>query len=326
MNRRERIRQRGGQLGALSGTNADQMEHTSGFIPVSDWAGAEFTGELPGEMALFEHLGGNGEGERAGDMLLPFAFEEILCRDVGAGHAPPSVHLWSHPGGIALGLRDSRLPCAEAGMKSLEAQGVRTAIRHSGGAAVPLDRGVVNVSLILPKSRSMLDFHRDFRLLSSLIYEAARVSHPDGAAKIMAGEVAGSYCPGEYDLSVGGRKFCGIAQRRQSHAYFVHAFVIVAGSGEERGGLVRRFYEEAACGQEGLDYPRVNPRTMAALGELGGPDTASLFAQGVKTAVRNRGTAIVSEPELAARTGYSLDYGQARVTEAADMLRRRYAR
>ncbi|WP_169744884.1 lipoate--protein ligase family protein [Paenibacillus durus] len=283
-------------------------------------------GTLPGRMALFEHLaGGAAEGEGGGDMLIPFAFEETLCRDVGAGLVPPSLHLWSHPGGVALGLRDSRLPCAGQAMQSLEARGIRTAVRHSGGAAVPLDAGVVNVSLILPKSRGTLDFHRDFRLLAALIAEAAGVSHPAAAAQIVAAEVAGSYCPGDYDLSIGGRKFCGIAQRRQSQAYFVHAFVVVSGSGRERGELVRRFYEEAVCGGAGLDYPKVRPETIGGLGELGGPDSAAVFADGVRQAVAARGTELVRASELEAETGYRLGYGDPRVLEAAKMLRERYA-
>lgn len=296
------------------------MERNGGFTPALEWAGREREagGELPAEMALFEHMQG-------GDMLLPFAYEETLCRDVGAGLVPPSLHIWSHTGGVALGLRDSRLPCAEAAMRSLEAAGLRAAVRHSGGAAVPLDSGVVNVSLILPKSRGTLDFHRDFRLLASLIAEATGLSHPAAAPQVMAGEIAGSYCPGEYDLSIGGRKFCGIAQRRQSHAYFVHAFVVVAGSGSERGEIVRRFYEEAACGHAELDYPRVRPGTIAGLGELGGPDSAAVFAHSVRAAVEARGTRLLAEAGLAEASGYRLGYGDSRVLEAADMLRKRYA-
>ncbi|NGM84337.1 lipoate--protein ligase family protein [Paenibacillus sp. 7124] len=292
----------------------------------SDGLHSDPSAALPGRMALFEHLSGSAsEREGGGDMLIPFAFEETLCRDVGAGLALPSLHLWSHPSGVALGLRDSRLPFAGQAMQSLEARGIRTAVRHSGGAAVPLDQGVVNVSLILPKSRGTLDFHRDFRLLASLIAEAAGFSHPSAAAQIMAGEVKGSYCPGDYDLSIGGRKFCGIAQRRQSHAYFVHAFVVVGGSGRERGELVRRFYEEAAQGAEGLDYPKVRPETIGALGELGGPDAAAVFADGLRRAVDARGTELVKAADLAEETGYRLGYGDPRVLEAANMLHERYA-
>ncbi|MHA6534475.1 lipoate--protein ligase family protein [Paenibacillus sp. BAC0078] len=299
---------------------------------------------LPPVMALFEHLNetenmqaagdiaavdGNGavaNAAIAGDMLLPFAFEETLCRDIGAGAVPPSVHLWSHPGGVALGLRDSKLPRAAEAMDKLERQGFRTAVRHSGGAAVPLDAGVVNVSLILPKPAGKLDFHDDFRLLASLIAEAVAVSHPQAAAQIRAGEVAGSYCPGDFDLAIGGRKFCGIAQRRQSNAYFVHAFVIVSGSGRERGELIRGFYEIAAGGDGSLTYPRVSPETLAALEELGGPASAAMFAEGFRQALTRRGVSLQPAALLQQAAGYDLQYGDSRVLEAARVLRERYAR
>ncbi|OKP99946.1 hypothetical protein [Paenibacillus sp. P46E] len=305
-------------------------------------------GLLPPVMALFEHLAGgesspesadsrritDAEGAAAvqepveavaGDMLLPFAFEETLCRDVGAGLVPPSVHLWSHPGGVALGLRDSKLPRAAEAMAELEEQGYRTAVRHSGGAAVPLDAGIVNVSLLLRKSPGKLDFHDDFRLLASLITESVAVSHPQAAAQIRAGEIAGSYCPGDFDLAIGGRKFCGIAQRRQSSAYFVHAFVIVSGSGLERGQLIRGFYDTAADGDDALDYPRVMPQTLAALGELGGPASADVFAEGFRQALSRRGVKLQPAAGLAA-AGYKLQYTDTRVLEAARVLRERYAR
>jgi octanoyl-[GcvH]:protein N-octanoyltransferase len=284
-------------------------------------------GRLPEEMVIFTHPGGELAGTASGqDMLIPFAFEEMLCRDVGTGAVPPVLHVWSHPGGVALGLRDSRLPRAAEAMEALERQGIRTAVRHSGGAAVPLDAGIVNVSLLLPKSPGKLDFHEDFRLLASLITEAVAVSHPQAAARIRAEEVAGSYCPGDFDLAIGGRKFCGIAQRRQSSAYFVHAFVVVSGSGLARGRLIRSFYEEAAAGDESLDYPRVRPETIGALGELGGPDSAALFAESIRQALVRRGTSLKPAGLLQQETGYSLHYGDPRVLEAAKVLRERYAR
>lgn len=282
---------------------------------------------FPPIMGLFEHFAEEqGKPERAGEMLIPFAFEETLCRDVGAAAVPPSLHLWSHSGGVALGLRDSRLPRASEAMATFERQGIRTAVRHSGGAAVPLDAGIINVSLVLPKPPGKLDFHDDFRLLASLITEAVAVSHPQAAAEIRAGEVAGSYCPGDFDLAIHGRKFCGIAQRRQSSAYFVHAFVIVSGSGAERGERIRGFYETAAGGDESLDYPRVRPETLAALGELGGPASAALFSEGIRQAMNRRGVRLIASRQLREETGYGLEYDDPRVREAAQVLRERYTR
>lgn len=281
---------------------------------------------LPAKMVLFEHPAEELTAAEAEDMLIPFAFEEALCRDIGAGLVPPCLHIWSHPGGVALGLRDSRLPHAAAAMAGLEQAGYAAAVRHSGGAAVPLDTGIVNVSLILPKAPGKLDFHDDFRLLASLIAESAAASHPQAAAQIRAGEIAGSYCPGDFDLAIGGRKFCGIAQRRQSGAYFVHAFVVVSGSGRERGELIRGFYQTASGGDASLDYPRVRPETIAALGELGGPDAAAVYAAGIRQAAERRGVQLTPAASLRQETGYDLQYSDPRVLETAAMLRQRYAR
>lgn len=286
--------------------------------------------KLPSEMGLFQHLSARDEskGTEAGsleDMLVPFAFEETLCRDVGAGLIPPSLHLWSHSGGVALGLRDSKLPCAAQAMLTLEAQGIRTAVRHSGGAAVPLDAGIINISLVLPKGRGKLDFHDDFRLLAALITEAVAISHPQAAAQIEAGEIVGSYCPGDFDLAIGGRKFCGIAQRRQNNAYFVHAFVVVSGSGQERGEQIRNFYAQASGGDSSLAYPRVRPETIAGLGELGGPEVATVFVEGIIQALIHRGVSLRPSGILQQETGYNLDYDDPRVLDATRVLRERYS-
>lgn len=285
---------------------------------------------LPSKMGLFQHLykedkSSGGFSIADGDMLIPFAFEETLCRDVGTGLAPASVHLWSHSAGVALGLRDSKLPFAAQTMDKLERQGIRTAVRHSGGAAVPLDSGIVNVSLLLPKSRGKLDFHDDFRLLASLITEAVAISHPLAASQIKAGEIVGSYCPGDFDLAIGGRKFCGIAQRRQSNAYFVHAFVVVSGLGQERGELIRDFYKDAAGEDSALSYPRVRPETIAGLGELGGPGDPGVFAEGIRQAIARRGVTLTSSDLLQQETGYALQYNDPRVIDAARILRERYS-
>ncbi|WP_340006508.1 hypothetical protein MHH52_02760 [Paenibacillus sp. FSL K6-0276] len=291
--------------------------------------GQEIIG-LPSEMGLFQHLilkdnSKDAEAGGSGEMLIPFAFEETLCRDVGAGLVPPCLHLWSHSGGVALGLRDSKLPYAAQAMAMLEQQGIRTAVRHSGGAAVPLDDGIVNVSLVLPKGRGKLDFHDDFKLLASLITDAVAISHPQAAAQIEAGEIVGSYCPGDFDLAIGGRKFCGIAQRRQNNAYFVHAFVVVSGSGLERGELIRDFYEQASGGDSALSYPRVRPETIAGLGELGGPNATEVFAEGIKQALARRGVVLKSSDMLKQETGYVLDYEDPRVLDAARVLHERYS-
>lgn len=180
------------------------------------------------------------------DIYYPFAVEERLCREAGEGRLPsPIVHLWRHERAFVLGLRDSRLPNAAAAMEWLEREeGRRVMVRNSGGAAVPLDPGVVNVTLMQASVPGRLGMNDDFRLMADVLADALA---PFGVA-FDAGEVAGSYCPGDFDLSVGGRKFCGLAQRRQLRAYAVQAFVNAEGDSRERAALVREFYRRAGAG------------------------------------------------------------------------------
>ncbi|WP_282936401.1 lipoate--protein ligase family protein [Paenibacillus sp. RC67] len=217
-----------------------------------------------------------------GEVLYPFALEELLCRLVGEGNAAPIVHLWRHPRAFVMGLRDSRLPHAKEAKRWLEDQGYSVAVRNSGGAAVPLDMGVVNVSLILPKKQGQIDFRQDFETMYRLMRDALLSVTPD----VTKGEVEGSYCPGDYDLSIGGRKFCGIAQRRQAHAFVVQAFVVVTGKGQIKAELAREFYRIAAEGSDGTSYPDVQENSMASLQELVGLNDEQQFIDAVKHTVR----------------------------------------
>ncbi|KIL41097.1 hypothetical protein SD70_09730 [Gordoniibacillus kamchatkensis] len=204
-------------------------------------------------------------------VLAAFARDELLCRLMKA-EDDPIVHMWRHPRAFVMGLRDSRLPEAGAAAAWLRELGYSTAVRNSGGAAVPLDLGVLNVSLVLPKAEGTIGFRSDFERMVRLL----QASFMHRTAHIREGEVEGSYCPGEFDLSIGGRKLCGIAQRRHANAVVVQAFLVVEGTGAERAALARAFYEKAAGRSAEADYPRVRPETMGSLSELTGePVTAA---------------------------------------------------
>ena len=103
-----------------------------------------------------------------GEALLPFVVEELECREIGKG-AQPLIHIWRHRKACILGLRDRRLPRAREAMDWLEQQGYAVAVRNSGGAAVPLDEGVLNLSLILPNHSGTVKLHEDFTMMAGLI-------------------------------------------------------------------------------------------------------------------------------------------------------------
>lgn len=212
-----------------------------------------------------------------GDILIPFAYDELMCRKVGEG-AAPVAHVWRHEKALVLGLRDRRLPMAELGIRWLSAQGYQVGVRNSGGAAVPLDPGVLNVSLILPNAVGKPNFRAGFERMRQLITETLQRFGVD----IEAGEVAGSYCPGDFDLSIDGRKFCGISQRRQQHAYVVQAFVVVEGHAERRAQMVRMFYEMAT----GEENPQgIDEDGAGAAGNAGAEARATGASTGAKQEV-----------------------------------------
>lgn len=214
------------------------------------------------------------------DPLYAFALDELLCRSAGQGGAA-ICHIWRHPQAFVMGLRDSRMPYAKEAKQWLESNGWATIVRNSGGAAVPLDAGVVNLSLIIPNpSGPHPGFRNDFERMYQLIREALQ-----GTGRIVdKGWIQGAYCPGDYDLSIDGRKFCGIAQRRQVHAAVIQAFIVAEGTGAARAEFVRSFYEIASGGDSSLGHPIVTGDSTASLEELAGlgPFAAFAFADAVK--------------------------------------------
>ncbi|MDR6555386.1 lipoate--protein ligase family protein [Paenibacillus qinlingensis] len=248
-------------------------------------------------------------------ILYAFALEELLCRAIGQG-APPILHIWRHPRAFVMGLRDSRLPHAALADEWLRSQGFDTAVRNSGGAAVPLDAGVVNISLLLPKEAGGMEHRKDFDLMVELIREIM-ASVTD---RIDQGEIIGSFCPGEFDLSIGGRKFCGIAQRRQQLAISVQAFIIVEGRGEQKAALARGFYERAAEAAGKQDYPIVVQESMSSLTEcLDLPLTAEQFVEQLRQVMTSRGIQLSQAEDIA---GYP---DESQIEAMIGLMKDRYA-
>jgi octanoyl-[GcvH]:protein N-octanoyltransferase len=215
--------------------------------------------------------------ELSDDILFPYAWDEWMCRRMSS-ESPNFVHIWQHPKAFVLGLRDRQLPYVGQAITWLEAKGYITTVRNSGGAAVPLDSGVVNISLILPMPYRSINFRDDFETMIQLLRE----SLAPWTSSIKVGEIAGGYCPGDYDLSINGVKFCGISQRRQAHGFVVQAFVNVTESGSERASLVRNFYELAAHGETAVSYPLVNEERMSSLEKLAGVPSTHAFIESIK--------------------------------------------
>ncbi|MBK3495690.1 lipoate--protein ligase family protein [Viridibacillus sp. YIM B01967] len=197
--------------------------------------------------------------------LESFAADDTLCQLVGQDLSPATVRTWVHDNSVVLGIQDHRLPHITEGMAFLSAKGFTPIVRNSGGLAVVLDPGVLNISIVLSEQQSRIDINTGYDVMVELI----KALFPKAAEHIEAYEIVGSYCPGSYDLSIGGKKFAGISQRRLRQGIAVQIYLCIEGSGSERANLIREFYEVGLKGETTkFTYPQVRPEVMASLSEL----------------------------------------------------------
>jgi len=173
------------------------------------------------------------------------------------------VRLWRAQG-VILGKMDSVLPDFQKGLDFLEASQCPSYVRKAGGLAVVCDEGILNLTLIFNKDTPLIgglneayDFGVDFQktLLQDLNLD------------IETGEIAASYCPGKYDLSIHGQKFSGMAQYRSKDAIMVMITWCVQGDQSARCELIKHFYALANPHQD-PKYPLIDPKAMATLSEL----------------------------------------------------------
>ncbi len=202
---------------------------------------------------------------KKGSALESFATDDLLCHLVGQGQSPPTVRTWVHEQTVVMGIQDHRLPFVEDAQMILRQHGYYPIVRNSGGLAVVLDEGVLNISIILSEKERPIDISTGYEVMLRFI----QLLFPEAQEQIEAYEIVGSYCPGSYDLSIGGRKFAGISQRRLRQGVAVQIYLCIEGSGSERAELIRSFYEAGVQGEATkFDYPDIKPAVMASINEL----------------------------------------------------------
>lgn len=212
--------------------------------------------------------------------MTSFAIDDALATSVSEKNSPPSIRLWSHPETIVLGIPDAKLPYIDEGVDYLKESGFQVVVRNSGGLAVALDESVINLSLIIPDVQH-ISIHACYEAMVRFIEYMFR----DLTTEIEAYEIVGSYCPGDYDLSIGGKKFAGISQRRIKDAAAIQIYLDVDGDSQERAAHIRKFYEIGKKQAETkFFYPEVTPEVMGSLSQLLG---APLSVEDVKHRVYN---------------------------------------
>lgn len=166
--------------------------------------------------------------------------QEAFARVVSRVQSP-LFHIWQRPATVLLGGRERALPFLQKGMDHLRAVGYETVVRPFGGLAVPLDRGVLNLTYMTPRD---VPIETAFRAMAELLCELL------SPLSIEVGEVPQAYCPGRYDLHIGGVKVAGLAQRRLRGVVQVSAALNVTPASVSRAALIRSFYQHATTGRE----------------------------------------------------------------------------
>ena len=194
-----------------------------------------------------------------------FAFDDTFSESVGKDLSCNVVRTWIHQHTVILGIHDSRLPLLSEGIRYLtDEAGYNAIVRNSGGLGVVLDQGVLNISLIF-KGQTETTIDEAFTVMYLLICKMFE----DEDVNIDTLEIEHSYCPGKFDLSINGKKFAGISQRRVRGGIAVQIYLCVEGSGSDRALMMREFYYRALQGQTTkFHYPDIHPSCMVSLESL----------------------------------------------------------
>ena len=124
-----------------------------------------------------------------------------------------------------------------------DVRGYNAIVRNSGGLGVVLDQGILNISLIF-KGKNEVTIDEAFTVMYLLIAKMFE----DEDVEIETHEIEQSYCPGKFDLSINGKKFAGISQRRVRGGIAVQVYLCVEGDGSERASMMKDFYAHALNG------------------------------------------------------------------------------
>jgi octanoyl-[GcvH]:protein N-octanoyltransferase len=192
-----------------------------------------------------------------------FALTDALIQYAGF-KKQPLLHFWRTKPLVILGMMDTKLPHFHNALSLFEKENVAYVVRNSGGLAVVSDPGVLNLSLIFPEEEQRLSINDAYKRMHSLI----EVAFSSFKKSIDAIEIPDSYCPGDYDLSIDGKKFAGISQRRIKGGIAIMIYLSVNGDQTQRAQMIRSFYEQGLQGKETKwHFPNVRPEVMTTLEE-----------------------------------------------------------
>jgi octanoyl-[GcvH]:protein N-octanoyltransferase len=176
---------------------------------------------------------------------------------LGDGH----VSIWQPQASLTVTALEALLPRFENAAAGAARRGFPVHVRNSGGGCVCLGPGMLAIShLYCAADQGIERAYRDFA--AKLLAAASRLR-----VALRLGPVTGAYGEGRYDLSCGGLKLGGIAQRRSTSGaaarVWVHAVLAVEERAADYPLQVQAFYRDLQSERSaGPDFTTVLQRCV----------------------------------------------------------------
>lgn len=195
-----------------------------------------------------------------------FALTDALINQAGA-YDKPALYFWPTDRLIFLGMLDTKLPYFKEALAVFEEADYPYIVRNSGGLGVVSDPGVINFSLTFKNDDlNTISIDQAYELMKEVVDRAIGLETD-------AIEIPNSYCPGDFDLSIDGKKIAGISQRRRANATSVMIYISINGDQDKRSNLMRAFYQAGLQGEDSKwDFPDVKPEVMTTLSKALGQE------------------------------------------------------
>jgi lipoate-protein ligase A len=187
----------------------------------------------------------------AGSPAAAVARDAELLDAVRAGVSPPVARIWENARCLVAARSDARLPHFAAAAEALASEGWPVCVRESGGTTIPQGPGILSLTLVFrPPPGAPFTIEAGYDAVCRPIESALAVLGL-GAAR---GAIDAAFCDGRFDLSIGGRKIAGTAQRWRAvpggpsperGAVLLHAVLLADTDRSDGIGAVNRFYERA---------------------------------------------------------------------------------
>ncbi len=174
-----------------------------------------------------------------------------IAMEVASGKRPSTLRLWrdSTDLGIVVSKKDIAGPLGDLAIEKVKDLGYHVYVRQTGGTAVPHARGVLNLSMMFPRSPDSGTTDDYYRILCKPQIDWL---HTYGITA-GTGEVPGSYCDGRFNVIVGDKKLVGTAQSwrgglagmasRHPGYILAHACIMIDVNLEWAIRLINQFYE-----------------------------------------------------------------------------------